>query len=216
MTEPILYGAAYSVYSRIARLALAEKGVAHRFEEIDIFDPASVPESYRRRHPFGKIPAFSHGPVELFEACAIARYVDQAFAGVALQPADAAGAARMTQIVGILDSYAYRAMVWDVFVERVRRPAGGETPDEHRIAAGLETAGLCLGVFARFLEASAWLAGPEISLADLHAAPMIGRLRAAPEGAVLVEAHPPVARWWARMAARPAMRATVSTYAPDV
>ena len=30
-------------------------------------------------------------------------------------------AGALTQIVGILDSYAYRAMVWDVFVERMRR-----------------------------------------------------------------------------------------------
>ena len=37
MSEPVLYGAAYSVYVRSARLALAEKGVAYRLQEVDIF-----------------------------------------------------------------------------------------------------------------------------------------------------------------------------------
>ncbi|RAV24557.1 glutathione S-transferase family protein, partial [Staphylococcus warneri] len=33
----VLYGAAYSVYVRAVRLALEEKGLAYRLEEIDIF-----------------------------------------------------------------------------------------------------------------------------------------------------------------------------------
>ena len=37
MTEPIVFGAAYSVYVRAVRLALVEKGVPYRLEEIDIF-----------------------------------------------------------------------------------------------------------------------------------------------------------------------------------
>lgn len=39
MTEPILFGAAYSVYVRAVRLALEEKQVPHRLVEIDIFAP---------------------------------------------------------------------------------------------------------------------------------------------------------------------------------
>jgi glutathione S-transferase len=51
------------------------------------------------RHPFGKIPAFEHDSFRLYEAGAIARYIDEAFAGVPLQPADVRGRARMTQII---------------------------------------------------------------------------------------------------------------------
>jgi len=39
MVDPVLYGAAYSAYTRIARLVLAEKGVAYRLEEVDVFAP---------------------------------------------------------------------------------------------------------------------------------------------------------------------------------
>ena len=43
----------------------------------------------------------------------------------------------MNQIIGLLDAYAYRAMVWDVYVERFRKPKDGKVSDEALIAAGL-------------------------------------------------------------------------------
>jgi hypothetical protein len=37
-TKVILYGRPHSVYTRIARLVLEEKGVPYAFEEVDVFD----------------------------------------------------------------------------------------------------------------------------------------------------------------------------------
>lgn len=214
--EPILFGADYSVYTRIVRLTLAEKGVAHRFKPIDIFDPAAVPHWYAGLHPFGRIPAFRHGPVELFESAAIARYVDEAFAGAPLQPGDPAGRARMAQVVGLLDAYAYRTMVWDVFVERVRKPLRGEPSDEVLVAAALDRSERCCAVLAGFLGSGDWLAGGERpTLADLHAAPMFACFRRAPEGRAMLVRHPNLAEWFRRMALRAAMRATRSPMIGD-
>ena len=81
MSDPVLFGATYSVYTRVARLALHEKGVAHRFEEVDIFDPAGPPASYLGRQPFARIPALEHDGFTLYETVAIAQYVDEAFPG---------------------------------------------------------------------------------------------------------------------------------------
>ena len=110
-----LYGLERSVYTRIARLALEEKGVAYTLHEVEIFGPDGVPPAHRERHPFGRIPAFAHGDFQLYETAAITRYVDEAFDGLALQPADAARRARMNQIISVLDAYAYRPMVWGVW-----------------------------------------------------------------------------------------------------
>src|SRR5688572_11694443 len=107
-----LYGLARSVYTRMARLALEEKGVAYTLHEVEIFGPDAVPAAHWVRHPFGRIPAFEHGAFELYETGAITRYVDEAFEGPALQPRDAAERARVNQIVGLLDAYGYRPMVW--------------------------------------------------------------------------------------------------------
>src|SRR5260370_9148962 len=86
MGEPVLYGAAYSVYVRAVRLVLAEKCVAYRLEEVDVFGPEGVPAAHRARHPFGRIPAFEHDGFRLSETGAISRHVHQALAGPPFQP----------------------------------------------------------------------------------------------------------------------------------
>lgn len=51
-----LFGAAYSVYVRAARLTLEEKGVPYLLEETDIFGVDRDNRSALKRQPFGKIP----------------------------------------------------------------------------------------------------------------------------------------------------------------
>ena len=211
MSEPVLFGAPYSVYVRIVRLALAEKGVAYRLEEIDIFAPGGPPAEYlTRRHPFGRIPAFEHDGFRLYETGAIARYVDEAFAGPALQPSAPRARARMNQIISLLDNYAYRTLVWDIFVERVRAPAQGRQADEAKIAAALPKARICLAALSELMSGSPFLAGPALTLADLHAAPMLIYFRIAAEGASLLAETPDLAAWLERMAGRASNRATRS------
>jgi glutathione S-transferase len=208
MSRPILFGSDYSVYVRIARMTLIEKGVDHELMPVDVFAEEGVPGWYRERQPFGRIPAFEHGGLRLYETSAIARYVDEAFAGPVLQPADAVGRATMNQIVGLLDSYAYRALVWDIYVERLSKPKWGEVPDEARIAAALPIAATCLAELARLRGDGPWLAGAQLTLADLHAAPMFFYFLKAPEGMALLAAQPGLAAWWAAIAARPSFAAT--------
>jgi glutathione S-transferase len=211
LADPILFGAPYSVYVRIVRLALAEKGVTYRIEEIDIFAPGGPPADYlARRHPFGRIPAFEHDGFRLYETGAIARYVDEAFAGPALQPSAPRGRARMNQIVSVLDNYAYRTLVWDIFVERVRAPAQGRQADEAKIAAALPKARICLAALSELMGENPYLAGPNLTLADLHAAPMLIYFHMAAEGVRLLGETPSLAAWLERMAGRSSSRATRS------
>ena len=208
MSRPILFGADYSVYVRIARMTLIEKGVDHELVPVDVFAEEGVPGWYREHHPFGRIPAFERGTLRLYETAAIARYIDEAFDGPQLQPADATGRAVMNQIVGLLDSYAYEALVWDIYVKRVSKPERGEAPDEARIAAALPIAATCLAELSRLRGNGPWLAGALLTLADLHAGPMFAYFLRAPEGAELLSAEPALQTWWSAIASRPSFAAT--------
>ena len=81
MSDIVVYGFAPSTFVRTARLALEEKGVDYELEAVDFGS-----EELLRLHPFGRIPAFAHGAVRLYETSAIVRYVDESFDGPALQP----------------------------------------------------------------------------------------------------------------------------------
>jgi glutathione S-transferase len=203
--RPIVYGAAYSVYVRAVRLALAEKGVAYDLVEVDVFAEGGVPHDHLLRHPFGRIPSFRHGRFELYESGAIERYIDEAFAGPALQPATPVGRARLNQMTGILDNYAYRTLVWDIYVERVSAPREGRATDETRLQVALPKAARCLSAIEDLMENDQWLVGTRLSLADLHAVPMIGYAVQAPEGRDLLAQHRRLASWWDAMRRRPSV-----------
>lgn len=206
--RPRLYGATYSVYVRIVRLALAEKGVDYELVPVDVFATGGPPSAHVGRHPFGRIPAFEHGDFALYETGAIARYVDEAFPGPRLQPADLFERARCNQLISLADAYAYRCLVWDIYVERVERPAEGASPDEAKIAAALPMARTCLAAISELMGEHPWVAGPELSLADLYLAPMIDYFVRAPEGEAMMREHSRLAAWWERIVARPSMAAT--------
>jgi glutathione S-transferase len=200
-----VFGAGYSVYVRIVRMVLHEKGVPYELVPVDIFAEEGVPQEHFARQPFGRIPAFEHDGFTLYETGAITRYVDEAFAGRALQPSGLRGRARMNQIIGMLDSYAYVPMVWDVYVQRVEPE---EVADEARIAAGLEKARTFLQALSTLAGDGEWLAGHDVSLADIHAAPIFALFERAPEGAALLASFPAIQRWWERVRARASFAAT--------
>jgi glutathione S-transferase len=201
-----LHGYRYSVYVRIARLVLAEKGVAYDRIEIDPFAPA-IPTYYLALHPFGRVPTLVHDDFVLYETGAIARYLDRAFGGPTLQPQQARALARMDQVIGIVDSYAYWPLVRQVFSHRAFRPALGRPVDEAEVARGLAAAAKVLGALEA-LAAEPFIVGPAISLADFHLGAMIAYFTLAPEGSALLDTHPRLAAWWRHVSRRPSFAAT--------
>lgn len=207
MADVLVHGLTRSVYTRIVRLALLEKGVPHRLNEVEIFGPEGVPPEHLARHPFGRIPVLEHAGVSLYETAAITRYVDEAFAGPPLQPAGVLERARMNQLIGLLDGYAYRPMVWGLFVEQ-RRAA----PDAATVASATAEARRALQAIEQLSACSPWLLGGSICLADLHAWPMLTYLALVPAGQSLLGGFPRLAAWQARLAERPSVRSTQGPY----
>ena len=203
----VLHGYHYSVYLRITRLALAEKGVAYERVEVNPFSP-DVPAAYLALHPFGRVPTLVHDGFALYETGAITRYIDRAFPGPSLQPRNARALARMDQIIGVVDSYGYWPLVRQVFSQRVFRPANGQPTDETEVARGLAGAAKVLAALEDLASSDTFLVGPTPSLADLHLGAMIAYFTAAPEGAAMLDRHRLLAGWWERLGKRPSMVAT--------
>lgn len=202
-----IHGAAYSTYTRTALMTLREKQVDYHLNEVDIFKP--LPMDHLRRHPWGKIPVLDHDGFVLYETAAITRYIDESFPGVILQPAIARDRARMMQVIGITDSYGYRPIISELFVQRAVRPAFGEQSDEARITEAVPASEKALDAILAVMGSDEWVAGA-FSLADLHLAPVIAYLRMTPEGERMISARAALVAWWQRISARPSMSATRS------
>jgi len=211
MGKQLVFGADYSVYVRIVRLVLAEKGIDYELVPLDIFAEGGPPPDYLHRQPFARIPAFEHDGFALYETGAITRYIDEAYDGPALQPTDVRERARCNQIVSIADNYAYPHLVWGIFVECVEKPAQGTPVDEAAIAALIPKAETCLKAMSELMGDRPWLAGESLSLADLYAAPMMDYFLMAPEGRHMIAHYPNLEAWWSRIAGRPSMTVTPPT-----
>jgi glutathione S-transferase len=192
----VLHGFRYSVYVRIARIALAEKGLAYEHIEVDPFAP-DMPTEYLDLHPFKRVPTLVDGDFVLYETEAITRYIDEAFPGPLLQPTEPRHRARMAQIISIIDSYGYVSLVRQVAGERVFAPLRGRQPDEALIRTGLEASRRVLDALETFTPGDGPLTGGKVwSLADFHLAPMMTYFTAAPEGEEALTHDAKLSAWW--------------------
>lgn len=202
-----LYGYHYSVYLRILRMVLAEKGVAYSRVEVDPFADEISPD-YLAMHPFGRVPTLDHDGFILYETEAITRYIDEAFEGASLQPIKPRKRARMAQIISVIDSYGYWPMVRQVFSHSVFHPRVGESVDQEEIQHGLEASSRALDALESLIESDEFLVGENPSLADFHLAPMIAYFTLASEGAAIVKNHPKLSYWWESINSRKSLLET--------
>ena len=204
--EVTLHGYRYSVYNRIALIALHLKQITFETIEVDPFD--DLDPAYLNLHPFAKVPVLTHAGFSIYETQAITRYINRAFPGLALEPDDAKCLARMDQVIGIIDSYAYWPMVRQVFSQRVFQPLTGEKPDEHEIQIGLETSTRVLAALESIARQQLVLDGKTITLADCHLAPMMDYFTRAGEGQEAVQKYPALLSWWQQLSNLPAFKNT--------
>ncbi|MEI6202574.1 MAG: glutathione S-transferase family protein [Enhydrobacter sp.] len=206
-----LHGYRPSVYTRAARLALAEKGVAYDLAEVNPFAPEPA-AGYLALHPFNRVPTLVHDGFVLYETGAITRYVDRAFVGPALQPADPRTLARMDQIIGIVDAYVYWPLVRQVYVHAVAMPRRGQSGDHREVQSGLAAAAKVLAALEALLDAQAsepaFLLGSALSLADLHLVSMMAYFVEATEGAAMFAQYPKLQKWFTTLSTRPSFVAT--------
>ncbi|MFM9968300.1 MAG: SRPBCC domain-containing protein [Burkholderiales bacterium] len=194
-------GDARSTYVRTVRMALAEKGVLYTHNNVAPHSPEVLAIS-----PFGKVPVFRDGDLQLFETTAIVRYIDECFDGTPLLPYDSRGRACCEQWVSAINSYMYDAMVKRYVLAYLFAKDG--KPDRAVIDAALPDIRTQLGILDKAYGNGDWLAGGALSMADLLLAPILAYVEMMAEGGQLLAAVPNLARAQAVIRARPSFAAT--------
>jgi glutathione S-transferase len=185
MSTPVIHGFAQSSYVITARATAAVKGVEIDFQQIQPGEHKG-PE-HLSRHPWGRVPAFEHDGLQLFETDAIVRYLDEAFEGPALQPKTPGDRARMAQWISVTNCYLYGHMVPDYILKYVF--AGDAGPDRADIDAAVPIIADDLKRLEAGIGEGPFLVGDTVSLADLFVVPLIMGITRFPEGVELVTDH---------------------------
>lgn len=207
MATIIVHGIPGSPYVRMPMLACEEKGVNWRLARM-AFGDGQTPE-HLKRHPFGRIPAIEHDGFSLYECQAILRYIDAAFEGPSLTPADPKAMARMSQVMNIIDWYVMPSLTAGIAWNRIVAPMFGRPVDEAAVAAAIPLARTSLRALEDILGGQRYFAGDDVSLADLMAVAHLEFVPGSPEGGELIAGSPLLA-WLDRMGERPSVRNTAT------
>ena len=128
MSEFIVHSVPGSPFGRTVLAALEEKGARYRLAALAP-SAAKSPE-HLARHPFGRIPVLEHDGFSLYETQAILRYLDRVLPSPALTPADPRRAARMDQVMNIMDWYVMPSLTSGIGFNRIVAPIFGIPPAE--------------------------------------------------------------------------------------
>jgi len=87
-------------------------------------------------------------------------------------------------------------------------PMPGNQPDQGAIAQALPEIDTCMNTLAGLRGNNTFLAGNQLSLADLHLAPIYDYFQSTPESEAILEKIPELGNWWNEMSTRASVQKT--------
>jgi glutathione S-transferase len=132
MDRPIrIIGSFVSPYVRKVLAAMNLKGLAY---EVDPITPFFGNDEFERLSPLRRIPILIDGDFSVSDSSVICAYVDEAYPGHALFPAEPKDRARARWFEEFADTRLGDLFIWAYFYQKVVRPAvWGEEPDRERV-----------------------------------------------------------------------------------
>jgi len=198
-----LYGANLSSCTRRVALVLQEKEVPYEFVAVDLPKGEHKAPDYLKKHPFGQVPYIDDDGFILFESRAICRYIAAKYPnqGTALIPGEIKACAKFEQAASI-EMSNFDGPVSGFFYEKLVKKFRGLDTDEERAKEHLEKLSGKLDAYEVILSKQKYLAGDEVTLADLFHLPTATTLkRLSPE---TFTSRPHLAKWLEALEARPA------------
>jgi glutathione S-transferase len=196
-----IFGHPMSTCTRKVLMTLHENGTPYELTTVDFATGEHKQPAHLARQPFGQLPALDDEGFALYESRAMARYLNDKGSGK-LVPTDPKARALMEEWISIETSnFTPHAMkfIYNYTFQRAQEPAVLEAA-----GAGLEKA---LTVMEERLAKSPFLAGSELTLADVCFMPYIEYVMGTPVKDTFAK-FPHVTAWWKKISERPAWRKT--------
>ena len=189
-----LYGAPYSNNVNKVRFAANAIGVDYELEQVNLFEGQQQSEEFLNLNPVGKVPVMQDGSFTLFESMAISRYLANK-EGSNLYPQDFQQRAVVDQWIDFCDIHVQGALNRVIF-NRIIAPQVGADVDQNSLNFGLEMLDKYFPVLDAQLAQSVYLAGSEMTLADID---LLAILDPAEIAGVDFSGHQNLQSWFQKM-----------------
>jgi glutathione S-transferase len=195
-------------FSRKVRLHLAEHGIAY---ELVRENPWDGRDEFLRLNPAGRTPVL-HDPdkdVTLVDSRAIGEYLEEVSDKRALIVGTAVTRAEIRRLVALFDEDFFCDVTSPLLEERMKKRLFLRTPpDSGRVRSAMRLANEHLDYIDWLVDTRPWLAGAQMSLADIAAAAQISV--ADYLGGIDWSGHEPARGWYSVMKSRPSFRPLLS------
>ncbi|MEE8332715.1 MAG: glutathione S-transferase family protein [Alphaproteobacteria bacterium] len=196
---------------RKVRVVLREKGLDFELKIEDLWQRS---EEFIALNPAGEVPVLveEDGAV-IADSGAICEYLEEIAPDPPLLPGAASNRAEVRRLVAWFDgkfsTEVSDNLVGEKILKRILKRGG---PDGRAIRAGHENIHYHLDYIGWLTERRTWLAGPDLSLADIAAAAHISAVDYL--GDVPWNEHQPAKDWYARIKSRPSFRPILADHIP--
>lgn len=213
----IVYGGSVSPFVRKVRVALAEKGIEYKLDQVSPFNP---PPEFLAISPLKRIPVLRDTdvpePNTLPDSSIICDYLEHKFPKPALYPADAFERARALWYEEYADTAMAPAIGTGLFFERIVKRMMRGTPDETVCQKTLsEKLPPLFDHLEHEIGAREFLAGGAFSIADIAIGTMFVNFAHCGE-ALDAARWPKLAAYVARIHARPSFKALIDEESPII
>ncbi|KAF5342695.1 hypothetical protein D9611_002058 [Ephemerocybe angulata] len=201
-----LVGSPISTCTKRVVAVFLEKQVPFKFVPIDFTKGEHKAPAFMEKQPFGQVPYLDDDGYIIYESRAICRYIAEKYAdqGTPLFPTDLKAKGLFEQAASIeqsnFDVYASKAAYEAVF-----KPNLGLVTDKSVVDSLIKQLEQKLDVYEQILSKQKYLAGDELTLADLFHLPYGALLPAV--GSNAIQERPNVARWFNSLTERPSWKA---------
>lgn len=192
--------------SRRVRLTLAEKGASC---DLALEKPWEPSPALLELNPAGELPVLvverKNDKISLCDVQSICEYLDETLEAPGLLGTTAEDRAETRRLTAWFDRKFHREVTTLLLGEKaLKRLMGAGEPDSLLIRAGYHNIHGHLDYIAWLIERRNWLAGEELTLADLAAGAQLSVLDYL--GDVPWNTHPAARDWYARLKSRPSFR----------
>ncbi|KAF7347368.1 Glutathione S-transferase [Mycena venus] len=195
------YGDTLSTSTRRVGTVLYEAKVPFEFIQIDRSKGEHKTPAYLEKHPFGQLPYIDDDGFILFETRAICRYIAAKHPECKLIPTDPKKNALFEQAASIeLCDFEFNA--GPIVFEAWGKPRRGLTTDQAVIDAKIAALDAKLDAYNAMLSKHKYLAGDEVTLADLFHLPSAPVIERHAKSDIMTR-KPHVARWYKDLISRP-------------
>jgi len=182
-----------------------ERNIPYELHVVDLMKAEQKQPSHVAHQPFGQVPYITHGDLELFESRAIGRYLATLGSGPELIPAEPRAYAKFEQAASV-EYCQFDPIAGSILVEKVFKPRRGIPTNEERVNELIPQLERKLDAYDTILGGQKYLAGDELTLADLYHLPY-GTAIFEQLKVVSLENRPNVQRWWNDISSRPSWQA---------